>query len=91
MRVYECPNLGYDAMNAEEVFCLDCKAYDLWRVGSVSHDFPTSDFLTLLEDGSDIDLRMPQARSEMHSQAMREPSSLWIFLPQVVGYLQGLP
>lgn len=63
MRVYGCPNLEYDAMNAEEV-CLSCKASDLWRVGCVLHDFPTYDFLILLEDGSDVDLRMPQAESE---------------------------
>lgn len=34
---------------------------------------------------------MPQAGSEKLSQAGREPSSLWIILPQSVGYLQGLP
>lgn len=62
MRIYGCPNLGYDAMNAKEVF-LGYKASDLWRMVCVSHDFPTSDFLMLQEDGSDVDLWMPQAGS----------------------------
>ena len=59
VRIYGCLDLGYNAMNDEEVFCLDCKAFDLWRVGCILHDFPPSDFLILLEDESDADLWMP--------------------------------
>lgn len=60
-------------------------------MGGVLCDFPTSDFLILLEEESDMDLLVPQAGSEKLSQAGREPPSLWMVLPESVGYLHGFP
>lgn len=84
----DAPILGTG--NPEKIW-LCCEASDLWRVGYISHDLPTSDFLMLLEDGSDVELRMPRAGSEKLLQAGREPSSFWTVFPQSNGYLKYCP